>query len=61
MRLLYGNGSDITKDKSILRHARCKLITQSLMLRLVDIAKEKGAKTERLKYMFVRWIISMQL
>lgn len=46
--LLYGKGSDLTNLKMIKRRARCKLITQTTMLQLIDVAKVKGAK-ERVK------------
>ena len=43
MRLLYGNGSDITNEKAVQRRAQCKMITQTTMLSLIDVAKERGA------------------
>jgi hypothetical protein len=43
MLLLYGNGSDITNDKAVQRRARCKMITQTTMLSLIDVATERGA------------------
>lgn len=46
--LLHGSGADLTSAKAVERRARCKLITQTLMLKLVDVAKEKGA-TDRVK------------
>lgn len=42
-RVLYGKGSDLTNTKATQRRARCKQITQTTMLHLIDIAKEKGA------------------
>ena len=41
--LLHGNGSDLSNTKGVQRRARCKLITQTTMLKLIDVAKEKGA------------------
>ncbi len=43
LRLLYGNGSDITNEKAVQRRAQCKMITQTTMLSLIDVAKERGA------------------
>jgi hypothetical protein len=42
--ILHGKGADLTNPKAVLRWARCKLITQTTMLQLIDVAKEKGAK-----------------
>jgi hypothetical protein len=44
LRLLYGNGSDLTNAKAVQRRAGCKLITQTTMLKLIDVAKDRGAK-----------------
>lgn len=43
-RVLYGKGSDITNDKAVQGCARCKLITQTTILKLIDVARERGAK-----------------
>ena len=43
MRLVYGNGSDVTNEKAVQRRALCKLITQTTMLSLFDVAKERCA------------------
>ena len=43
IRRLYGNGSDIRNEKAVQRRARCKMITQTTMLSLIDVAKERGA------------------
>jgi len=43
MRLLYGKGVELTNKKAVQRRAKCKLITQTTMLRLIDVAKDKGA------------------
>jgi plasmid rolling circle replication initiator protein Rep len=48
VRMLYGKGVALTDKKAVQRRARCKLITQTTMLRLIDVAKEKGA-TDRVK------------
>lgn len=48
MRLIYGNGSELKNAKAMQRRAKCKLITQTTMLQLIDVAKEKGA-TDRVK------------
>jgi hypothetical protein len=48
MILLHGNGSDLNNPKAIERRARCKTITQALMLRLIDVATKRGA-TDRIK------------
>jgi hypothetical protein len=42
--LLHGKGADLTSPKAVKRRARCKLITQTTILQLIDVAKEKGAK-----------------
>lgn len=42
--LLHGKGADLTNPKAVQRRARCKLITQTIMFQLIDVAKEKGAK-----------------
>lgn len=44
MRLLYGNGSDLTNVKTVQRRARCKMITQTTIPKLIDVATERGAK-----------------
>jgi hypothetical protein len=44
LRLLYGNGSDQTNAKVVQRRARCKLITQTTMLKLIDVTKDRGTK-----------------
>lgn len=43
MIYLYGKGSDISNKKSNLRRAKCKLINQKTMMKLADVAREKGA------------------
>jgi len=48
LRLLYGRGSDLTNAKAVQHRAKCKLITQTTMLKLIDVANERGAK-ERVK------------
>lgn len=48
MIILHGNGSDLSNPKAIERRARCKIITQTTMLYLIDIAKERRAN-ERIK------------
>src|SRR4051812_2684111 len=42
--ILHGKGADLTNQKAVQRRARCKLITQTTMLQLIDVAKEKDAK-----------------
>jgi hypothetical protein len=42
--ILHGRGADLTNEKAVKRRARCKLITQTTMLQLIDVANEKGAK-----------------
>ena len=54
MRLLYGNGSDITSEKAVQRRAQSKLITQTTMLSLIDVAKERRAK-DRVKAYWNTW------
>lgn len=41
--ILHGTGSKLSNVKAVKRRARCKLITQTIMLRLIDVAKSKGA------------------
>ena len=41
--LLHGNGSDLTNTKALQRRARSKLITQSMILKVIDVAKERKA------------------
>lgn len=43
VRMLYGRGVELTNAKAVQRRAKCKLITQTMMLRLIDVAKETGA------------------
>jgi plasmid rolling circle replication initiator protein Rep len=43
LRLLYGKGTDLSNQKAVQRRAKCKLITQTTMLKLIDVAKDKGA------------------
>jgi hypothetical protein len=43
MIAVYGKGTELTNSKAVQRRARCKLITQTTMLQLIDVAKEKGA------------------
>jgi hypothetical protein len=50
MRLLYGKGSDVTDYRAVQRRARCKVITQTTMLSLIDVAKERGAKDREKAY-----------
>jgi hypothetical protein len=40
--LLAGKGSDLNNDKALKGRAKRKIITQSLVLALIDIAKERG-------------------
>ncbi|GAA0723862.1 hypothetical protein GCM10009430_27750 [Aquimarina litoralis] len=40
--IVNGNGSDLNNNKALKGRAKRKIITQSLMLRLIDIAKEDG-------------------
>ena len=42
--LVYGKGTDQSKEQALQGRAKRKIITQTLMLSLIDIAKEKGAK-----------------
>jgi hypothetical protein len=44
MIVLHGKGADLTNPKAVQRRAKCKLITQTIILKLIDVAKEKGAK-----------------
>ena len=41
--VVFGNGTDGNNEKALKGRAKRKLITQKLMLQLIDIAKEKGA------------------
>ncbi|MFL5742751.1 MAG: hypothetical protein ACJ75B_21205 [Flavisolibacter sp.] len=43
--VLYGKGADLTDPKAIQRRARCKLIAQTTILKLIDVAKEKRLTT----------------
>lgn len=43
MIVLYGKGTALNNSKAVERRAKCKLITQTTMLTLIDVAKEKGA------------------
>jgi len=49
--MVYGTGTDRTLEKALRGRAKRKIITQVLMLALVDIAKEKGAM-DRVKSYF---------
>ncbi len=44
MRVLFGKGSELSNTKAVQRRAKCKLITQTTILRLIDVATDRGAK-----------------
>ncbi|PCJ64405.1 MAG: hypothetical protein COA58_13720 [Bacteroidetes bacterium] len=46
--MVSGNGTDIVGNSALTKRAKRKVISQSMNLALIDIAKSKG-KDERLK------------
>lgn len=48
--ILHGSGSPITNDKALQRRAKAKLITQTVMLRLIEVATERGAVEQAKAY-----------
>jgi hypothetical protein len=46
--LVSGAGVDLPNKQSIHRRGKCKFITQTVILKLINVAKEKGAD-ERVK------------
>src|SRR5689334_21580403 len=48
--LLSGRGSDLNDQKSLKGRAKRKLITQKMMLALIDLADSKGLTTQQKSY-----------
>lgn len=47
--LLTGNGSELANTKTIQGRAKRKMITQTMVLRLIDVVEKKGKKREQTK------------
>lgn len=42
-KLVFGLGSDLTDKKALKRKAKCKAVTQKIILSMIEVAKKKGA------------------
>jgi hypothetical protein len=47
--LIRGAGTDLTNKEAIQRRGKCKFITQAIIRKLIDVAKEKEGAEKRVK------------
>lgn len=48
--IVNGEGSDLSKKEALKGRAKCKTITQSVMLKMIDIVKENGEPESKKAY-----------